>query len=305
MVAINDYESHVRVACEEKIDWIVSWAWAPWDLPKYTVESPNVSLIPIVSRAKWVWSIMKHWWKNYGRLPDGFVLEDPSSAWWHLWAIQGKLENVNHPETLLINSIPVAQEIVHKLLVDIRNANTTKKYIPSSIPIIAAWWIADRLDLDKILTLWSDAWQLWSRFLASTESNASEQFKEAILDTKDPGDIVVYRSGAMLPARALRKCGAFVWVEDIEIKVRDCVRNCLLEWKCGYRDWLGLDFAEGDRPLQRCLARFLSNATAGNKLSAAQMALFFVWTTVLRIDQILWAKEIMGMLKTPVNWLYQ
>lgn len=301
MVAVDDYESHVRVACEEWIDWIVSWAWAPLDLPKYTAGYPNVSLIPIVSRAKWVWSIMKYWWKHYGRLPDGVVLEDPSSAWWHLWAIKGKLENVDHPETLLINSIPAAQEIIHNILAEIKNTDTTKRYIPPNIPIIAAWWIADRSDLDRVLALWADAWQLWSRFLASIQSNASERFKQAILKARVSDDIIVYRSSTGLPARALSISWAFVWAEDIEIKVRACVRNCLWEGNCAYRDWWGKDFAEWDKPLQRCIAGNLANATAGNAPWAAKRDTLFVWTTVLRIDNILDTTDIMDMLKTPVN----
>jgi len=302
MVAMDDYESHVRVACEEWINGIVSGAGLPKKLPEYTKDYPGVSLIPILSEARWTSTIIKHWWRHYGRLPDAFVLEDPSTAGWHLWAIWGRPENVDHPDTLLKNSIPAAQKIIFDMLSKIRETDPNKD-IPLTIPIIAAWWIVDRSDLDKILVLWANAGQLWSRFLASTESNASEHFKQAILDAIKPSDIVVYRSSTWLPARALSVSWTFVWAEEVEIKTRVCVRNCLWEDKCGYRNENNMvwKFAEWDRPLLRCIANDLVNSTAGNGPKAMERDLLFVWGTVLRIDQILWVEEIMNWLKIPVD----
>lgn len=79
MAAVNRYKEHIRVACEEGVDAVVCGAGLPLDMPEIAKDFPNVALIPIISNPRAAGIIISKWAK-YGRLPDAFVVEDPSRA---------------------------------------------------------------------------------------------------------------------------------------------------------------------------------------------------------------------------------
>lgn len=295
MVAANDYEAHVRVACEEWIDGIVSWAWLPIDLPKYTKD--QTTLVPILSNAQGISIMLRKWWKNYKRLPDAFVLEDPSTAGGHLWASWGKIENINNEETKLETSIPASLKVIREFLAKIRKENPDLE-IPDRIPVIAAWWAINRKDVDKLMALWASWVQMWTRFLASEESWASKEFKEAIVRATIK-DIKEYISNALLPARALddksEVDNLFRTIGGLKAEVRKCAYNCLSH--CAYRDWIGS--LPSWIPAQMCILLALVYSTEWNFPEAYKRALRFVWTSAALIQKIKSVKTIVKEILNP------
>lgn len=300
MVAANDYENQVRNACKAWISGIVSWAWLPFDLPKHTAEYPDVALIPILSNAQWVSIMLRKWWKKYKRLPNAVVLEDPSTAGWHLGS--SHTSKINDEETKLETSVPATVAYINsflsdeKFIAEWKELHKDKDIIPEipNIPVIAAWWATTRADIDRLLDLWASWVQMWTRFLASEESWASHEFKQAIINAKLPEDIMVYVSSAMLPARAIRSSWVFRAIEWCRARIRWCVDDCLSH--CAYRDWLDQNSAK-EVPAQMCINRRLVLATAWNPPEAKEGALYFTWTSALRIDTIKSVKDIMDWLK--------
>ena len=61
MVALTDYDRHVRSACEGGVDVIISGAGLPLRLTEYAKDYPDVALVPIVSSVKAVSLITRRW----------------------------------------------------------------------------------------------------------------------------------------------------------------------------------------------------------------------------------------------------
>lgn len=262
MVAINGFEWQVLAACEWWVDGIVCGAWLPLNLPEITKEYPDIALIPILSNAKGV-RVLINRWQKYGKLPDAIILEDPSTAWWHLWARD--INAINNPDGILENSV-----------------RDVKKYLEEAgynIPIIAAGGIVDKNDILKMLELWASWVQLGSRFLASEESWANPEFKQAVVDSTEE-DIVTYMSSAWLPARALNSSPIFDTMGNVDIHTRVCLKNCLQF--CGYRD-------ASPVTAQMCILRELIRSTK----PWSWKWLRFVGTSAARIHEILSVKQIM------------
>lgn len=287
MVATTDYKEQVLAACEAGVDGIVSGAGLPSDLPVLTKDHPNVALVPILSNKRGVDIILNKREKNCKdsriaiRLPDAIILEDPNTAWWHLWATGKSVEIVENSEL----GIPVVKidDPEGKLETSIPEVLALLKERNLSIPIIWAGWIADREDAEKIFALKASGVQLWTRFLASKESGASDAFKNDIVEAQ-ANDIITYQSSAKLAARALKKSPTFVKIAWVEAKTRKCIENCLN--RCAYRDWSS-GFA------QMCINNELVQSLPGGK--EKEEGLLFTGTSAIKINSVLTVKEIMEL----------
>ena len=80
MVALTDYEQHIRGACEGGVDIIISGAGLPLKLPEYAKDFPDVALVPIVSSTMAASLFIRRWEKTCGRMPVGLVVETPLHA---------------------------------------------------------------------------------------------------------------------------------------------------------------------------------------------------------------------------------
>lgn len=262
MVATTNYEEQVKAACEAWVDGIVSWAGLPKYLPELTKEYPDVAIIPILSNEKGVNVLLKLREKS-GRLPDAIILEDPSTAWGHLGA--ANVEKTQNEEGKLTTAIPAVLALLKSKGID--------------IPVIWAWGITNKEEMDAIIKLWASGVQVGTRFLASKESWASQKFKEGIVNaTQD--SILTYMSSAWLPARALEESWIFARMNDVEVKVRKCIENCLVH--CWYRD--------GNPNLAKmCINKELVRSTAWGRWEG----LMFTGASAERIESILTVKEIM------------
>lgn len=128
-----------------------------------------------------------------------------------------------------------------------------------------------------------------TRFLATYESGASPEFKDALLRTGEE-NIREYISNAMLPARALKESGIFSVIEDRTAHTRECVENCLTH--CAFRDGIGA-LPSGEAPAQMCILHALAHATEGNKPEAKKRALYFTGVSATRIRTLESVQDIM------------
>jgi len=250
MVALTDYDRHVKSACEGGVDVIISGAGLPLRLPEYATDFSDVALVPIVSSVKAASLITRRWEKTYGRVPDGFVVETPKYAGGHLGVT--KMEQVDDDEFSLENVIPPLVEFV-------------SKEMGSDIPVIAAGGIWDRKDIDWAFSLGAKGVQMGTRFAATYEGDASDRFKQAFIDAKEE-DVVIIQSPAGLPGRALRSPFIDQYLKG-RVESKPCIANCLTH--CRYKT---------DRETF-CIAQALIDAYRGNW----EEGLFFCGSNVTRV----------------------
>jgi len=187
MVALTDYENHVRASVDEKVDLIISGAGLPLDLPKLT-SGTNIKLLPIVSSARAFNLICKKWKRDFDRLPDAVVVEG-SEAGGHV--------GFNY-ENVVGNTVPHLDQIINDV---IAVAGSFPDPIP--IPVIAAGGIYDGSDIARFLKLGAAGVQLGTRFVCTVECDVHEEYKKAYL-TSEKEDIIVIRSPVGLPGRVIR-----------------------------------------------------------------------------------------------------
>lgn len=209
MCALTDYETQVRTACESGIDIIISGAGLPLRLPELTAGYPDVALVPIVSSVKAANLILSRWKKNYGRLPDAFVVETPNKAGGHLGA-RG-VDKVMDPELSL-------EEVVPELV-----AYLTENGL--SIPVIAAGGIWNGEDMQRMFDLGASGVQMGTRFAATEEGDASDRFKQAYVEAREE-DVVLIESPCGLPGRAILSPLIENYIKDKVTKI-SCWANCL------------------------------------------------------------------------------
>ncbi len=216
MVALTDYDRHVKSACEGGVDVIISGAGLPLRLPEYAKEYPDVALVPIVSTVKAASLISRRWEKTYGRLPDGFVVETPKYAGGHLGVT--KMDQVDDDEFSLEKVVPELVEFV-------------EKEMGKDGPVIAAGGIWDRKDLERAFGLGAKGVQMGTRFACTFEGDASERFKQAYIDAREE-DVVIIQSPAGLPGRALRSPFIDQYLKG-HVESKPCIANCLTH--CRYK----------------------------------------------------------------------
>jgi len=188
MVALTDFDDMVKASIEAGADMIISGAGLPLTLPSLKPAGTKTKLIPIVSSAKAVKLIAKWWMEKYDYIPDAFVLEGPKAGG-HLGF---KLGQIDDPEYDLFKLLPKVVEEVKKL-----EEKTGRK-----IPVIAAGGIFTGGDIKKALDLGATAVQMATRFVATDECDADDEFKQMYIDCKKE-DIGIINSPVGLPGRAI------------------------------------------------------------------------------------------------------
>lgn len=261
LYAINDYGRVVQDACESGIDIIITGAGLPTNMPEFTEGYPDVALVPIVSSAKALKIICKRWKQRYNRLPDAVVLEGPKSG-----GHQGfTYEQCSMPENQLENLVrPVVEEAA----------------LWGDIPVIAAGGIWDKSDIEEMMSLGASGVQMGTRFIATHECDAHENFKKVLLDAKKE-DIQLFSSPVGYPAQGIRT-NLTELVEKREGPAIKCISNCVAPCNRG----------EEAKEVGYCIADRLSDAYEGN----LETGLFFSGTNGYRVDKIISVKELMEKL---------
>lgn len=210
MVAMNNYKEHVLEAVSAGIDFIVSGAGLPTELPAF-VKGSSTKLIPIVSSAKAAHLIAKLWDRNHQVAPDAIVIEG-IHAGGHLGFSKAELDaNQFDPKAVI-------QGVKHSLL------PFEEKY-KKKIPIIFAGGIFDGEDISEVLSMGADAVQMATRFVATEECDAHENFKNAYVEAgPSHGKIIISPVG--MPGRALDNLFLQNLEKGIKPEITRCV-NCL------------------------------------------------------------------------------
>lgn len=97
-----------------------------------------------------------------------------------------------------------------------------------SIPVVAAGGVMTGADIYQLLKLGASGVQMATRFAASKESNAAQEFKQAYLDAQ-PEDSLFIKSPVGLPGRAIRSSFSRRVLAGERLPVEDCsgcLKNC-------------------------------------------------------------------------------
>ena len=188
MHVTQHYEEYVKEAVKQKVDFIVSGAGLPMDLPALTKGSP-VKMIPVVSSLKAVSVICRRWLKKNQRLPDAVLVEGPQAG--------GHL-GFRAEEVALLEK-DIFQEEIRKIISYVRRLG---KEQGCYIPVIVAGGIYDYKDFCEQFDLGADFVQLGTRFVTTKECDADEAYKQAYIKCKKE-DIQIIKSPVGMPGRAL------------------------------------------------------------------------------------------------------
>lgn len=263
MVALSNFADMVKTSISEKIDIIFAGAGLPLDLPAYLTEGVKTKLVPIISSARAAELIAKKWVSKYNYVPDAFVVEGPKAGG-HLGF---KKEEISEKDYSLEEIIP---EVVNKV-------SELEVQYGKKIPVIAAGGIYTGEDIYKFLQMGASGVQMGTRFVATEECDASNEFKQTYVDCKEE-DIVIIKSPVGLPGRALKN----TFIEAVEQGKKQpfacpyhCIKTCEHE-KSPY-----------------CIALALLNAQKGN----LKNGFAFVGQNGHRVTEITTVEKLMNFLQ--------
>ncbi len=258
MAAVNNYKEMVKAAVKEKIDIIISGAGLPKDLPNLVKDS-NTKIIPIVSSGKAASIITKLWDKKYNYVPDAVIVEGPKAGG-HLGFALEQLTPENLPDLKTL-----VKEVIDAL------KRFEEKY-EKKIPVIAAGGVFTGKDIAEFINIGAAGVQMSTRFVATEECDAHENFKKAYLSANEE-DIKIIKSPVGMPGRALSN--KFVEsMEEDNIKIKrcyDCLKYC------------------NPATAPYCISDALINSVEGN----IDDGLIFVGTNAYRMDKMTTVKELM------------
>ncbi|MCI8384088.1 MAG: nitronate monooxygenase [Clostridia bacterium] len=252
MVALNNYKEIVLECVKNKIDLIVSGAGIPKELPEY-VKNSDTKIAPIVSSLRCCQLIVKHWRKKYNYIPDMIVIEGPEAGG-HLGFKKEELQEGRKPKLE-----EITKEVVQ--YVDEVEKETKKK-----IPVVVAGGIWDNKDIQKFLKLGASGVQMATRFVATYECDASEEFKKAYVKAKEE-DIKIIHSPVGMPGRAIYN----EFVKKTE-KERGNIKRC-------YQCIRTCDVAH----TPYCITNALINAVKGN----LEKGLLFCGSNVAKVKEMI------------------
>ncbi|WP_315078363.1 nitronate monooxygenase family protein [uncultured Clostridium sp.] len=261
MVASTNYAEYVKTAINAGIDLIISGAGLPTMLPKIAKDS-KVKLAPIVSSLKSAKVTLKLWDRHDNIAPDLVIIEGPKAGG-HLGFKEEELrnENINFDDTVV--------QIIEE----------TKKYSEKynkEIPVVVAGGVYDGYDIAKYLKLGANGVQMATRFVATYECDASQEFKDAYINCSKE-DIDIVKSPVGMPGRAIKNDFIKKTMLGRE-KITKCY-NCLTP--CD------------PKVTPYCISKALMNAVNGN----INEGLIFCGENASRINKMMSVKELMNELE--------
>jgi nitronate monooxygenase len=214
MVAMTNFADMIRTAISEKADLITAGAGLPLDLPSFLKKDSVTKLIPIVSSARAARVICEKWKTNYDYLPDAMIVEGPKAGG-HLGFKEEQIEDADYSLEKLV------PEIVSEL-------KTFEDKYGQKIPLIAAGGIYTGEDIHNVMNLGASGVQMGTRFVTTSECDASMAFKQAYIGA-EKADIEIIKSPVGMPGRAI--------LSNFILKVRDgkkqpkvcpfkCIKTC-------------------------------------------------------------------------------
>lgn len=202
MASTEDFEQMVDLASKSKVDFIISGAGLPLNLPSLVDE--NILLAPIVSSLKAFKLISKYWKDKYGKVAD-FVVVEGAKAGGHLGVKFKDLKSFDLSKTV----------------------SDVKSFISSlgeNIPIFVAGSTYDGHDLKHYRDLGATGLQIGTRFIATEECDVHQSFKDLIIKSTSD-DLTLVKSPVGLPAMAINNEFA-KGLRDDGYRPKKCM-NCL------------------------------------------------------------------------------
>jgi len=262
MVALSDFDDLIQCAVDERVDVLFLGAGLPIKLPKTlpldSLGQLHTKFVPIVSSGRAADLIFKAWAKHFRHVPDAVVLEGPMAGG-HLGF---RREQIDDPDYAL-----------EKILPDVISAiKPYEEQFAKDIPVIAGGGIYTGQDIYKFMQLGADGVQMATRFVATFECDASDEFKQTFLNcTKD--DIIIIDSPVGLPGRAIR-CDFLDRISSGGKEPFEC------NWKC----LKSCDF----KNVPYCIGRALTNAKKGD----LEHGFAFAGANAYRVNKLVSVKEL-------------
>lgn len=270
---VRDYNDSVRGALDAGVDAIISGAGLPLNLP--AIQPPkDTALIPIVSSARALDIICKKWAK-LGYQPDAVVLEGPLAGG-HLGF---RYDQVDLEENRLENLLPSVKDHAMK---------------NGDFPVIVAGGIYTHEDIVRFMGMGADGVQMGTRFLATKESDATDAYKQAVLDAKQIDILVAMRPGSPcgLPFRIIKQSPMFV-SSLLRLRPPKCDKGYVLLKDAEGR--FSVCPAKESNENHFCICNGL--LSSGGYNPDKEEPLYTVGTTASRIDSILSVETLMRELK--------
>lgn len=267
MVALSNFADMVRTSIDAGIDIIFSGAGLPLDLPSYLTPGCKTQLVPIVSSARAAELICNKWFSTYGYVPAAVVVEGPKAGG-HLGF---KLQQIEDDAYSLEQLVPEVVKVT-KAFGLLHGCN---------IPVIAGGGIYTGGDIHRFFQLGASAVQMGTRFVATEECDATDEFKQAYVKAKKE-DIRIIQSPVGMPGRAINS-PFLEAVEAGERKPKSCPVNCIRT-------------CQVDK-VPYCIIGSLTSALRGNFLKGYAFAGSNVW----RIKEITTVKQLVNELKRQYN----
>lgn len=189
MVAVNDYADHVEAAIKGGVDAIISGAGLPLNLPKLAGDA-DVLLAPIVSSGRVMALIGKAWERHHQRYPD-FVVVEAAPAGGHLGFSMESLQ-----EGTVTPPLEILKEVLAALA-------PIEEKAGRKIPAFMAGGVFSREDVVAAMDAGAAGVQLGTRFIATEECDASQTFKDVLIQA-GPEDFVLTLSPVGMPGRAIK-----------------------------------------------------------------------------------------------------
>ena len=262
MVALKDYEQHVRCAAKAGADLIISGAGLPTELPVF-VEGTKTKIAPIVSTEKSAKVILKYWDKKYGRTADLLVIEGPKAG--------GHL-GFDMEQLAAFNQETYDQEI-RKILAVVK---TYEEKYNCQIPVALAGGIYEAADVKHAFKLGVNAVQVATRFVTTWECDADIRYKQSYINAKKE-DIIIVKSPVGMPGRAIKN---------------PFINHIMSGERCAPKKCLGCIKTCNPAETPYCITDALANAARGN----IGEALLFCGADAWKTEKIETVKEVIDSL---------
>jgi len=266
MVALSDFDDLVECAVEEEANFLFLGAGLPIRLPETLpleeLGELATKFVPIVSSAKAAKLIFRSWAKQFNHIPDAVVIEGPLAGG-HLGF---KREHIDNSDYSLEKILP---EVIAAI-------KPYEEQFNKIVPVIAAGGIYTGADIHKFMQLGAQGVQMGTRFVATDECDASQNFKDLYLSCNKE-DIVIIDSPVGLPGRAIRN----KFLERVSSGVKE-------SFKCPWKCLRSCDF----KNVPYCIALALTNSKKGN----LDEGFAFAGANAYRVDKIVSVKELVEAL---------
>jgi len=262
LVALSDYSELARTAVAAGADMLFLGAGLPLKVPEIWPPDEwakvKTKIVPIVSSSRAARIVFQSWQKHYNHVPDAVVVEGPLAGG-HLGF---KKEQIDDPEYTLEKILPRVISAIKPF----------EQYSGKRIPVIAAGGVYTGADISKFLQMGAQGVQMGTRFVATTECDASEEFKKAYIKCTQE-DLVIIDSPVGLPGRAIKNR----FLEQVESGNR-------IPFKCPWKCLKTCDLKSSPY----CIARALTNAKNGH----LEQGFAFAGANASRVDRIISVHEL-------------